>query len=204
MIATDARRLRQVLDGLAENALRLLPPGAPLVLALRADPRGVVLEVRDGGPGLAPEDYPVAFEQGVLHERYRGRRPDRGGPRAGPGAQPVVRMGGTIAAPAPEGGVCMTIELPFDVSRRTGAGRVYGADELRCPSVELRDDQVQAVRAGSARPRRRRDSRRSWPKWPNGRTRTRVLGRDQGRDADRHNSDDDQRDGEGHHRDEPE
>ena len=38
-----------------------------------------MLQVRDGGPGLAPEDYPVAFEQGVLHERYRGRRPTGAG-----------------------------------------------------------------------------------------------------------------------------
>ncbi len=113
VITTDARRLRQVLDGLAENALRLLPPGAPLVLALRTDPRGVVLEVRDGGPGLAPEDYPVAFEQGVLHERYRGRRPVGAGLGLALAHSLVSRLGGTITAgPAPEGGACFAIALP--------------------------------------------------------------------------------------------
>jgi len=115
VVQTDARRLRQVLDGLAENALRLLAPGRPLVLAAGAFPAGVVLEVRDGGPGLAPQDYPVAFEQGVLHERYRGRRPGGAGLGLSLAHSLVTRMGGTITAgPAPEGGARLRITLPFD------------------------------------------------------------------------------------------
>ncbi|MBN9618196.1 MAG: HAMP domain-containing histidine kinase, partial [Actinobacteria bacterium] len=49
---TDAGRLRQALDGLFDNALRVTPAGAPIVLAVRADPGLAVVEVRDGGPGL--------------------------------------------------------------------------------------------------------------------------------------------------------
>ena len=45
----------------------------------RGAPRGragrVVVEVRDGGPGLTDDDLSVAFEPSVLHERYRGVRP---------------------------------------------------------------------------------------------------------------------------------
>ena len=40
MVDTDARRIRQVLDGLAENALRLLAPGRPLVLHVGAEATG--------------------------------------------------------------------------------------------------------------------------------------------------------------------
>lgn len=112
VVATDARRVRQVLDGLAENALRLLTPGLPLVLAAGSVP-GVVLAVRDGGPGLAPEDYPVAFEQGVLHERYRGRRPGGAGLGLALAHSLVTRLGGVITAgPAPEGGAGFWITLP--------------------------------------------------------------------------------------------
>ncbi len=117
VVVTDARRLRQVLDGLAENALRLLTPGRPLVLSLTTAVDRAVLQVRDGGPGLAPDDYPVAFEPGVLHGRYRGRRPVGAGLGLALAASLVSRLGGTIgAAPAAEGGVAMTVMLP-----RTGA-----------------------------------------------------------------------------------
>lgn len=118
VVETDARRLRQVLDGLAENALRLLGAGQVLVLSLAISGRVVpdaraVLEVRDSGPGLLAEDYPVAFEQGVLHERYRGRRPGGAGLGLALAASLVTRLGGTITAgQAPEGGVRMRIELP--------------------------------------------------------------------------------------------
>ena len=74
-IVTDAARVRQVLDGLLENALRMTPAGAPLVLASSLVGDGLLLEVRDGGPFLAPEDLADAFRPGVLHERYRGVRP---------------------------------------------------------------------------------------------------------------------------------
>ncbi len=173
VVSTDARRVRQVLDGLAENALRVLEPGRPLVLHVGAVPNGsvpnglpsdpvpsgpvpgghvpnspvpsgtipigtvpdgpvpngpgptglpngpvpngAVLQVRDGGPGLAFEDYPVAFERGVLHERYRTRRPGGAGLGLALAHSLIVRLGGTITAtPAPERGVAMTIWLPAD------------------------------------------------------------------------------------------
>jgi two-component system, OmpR family, sensor kinase len=114
-VRTDPRRLRQVLDALAENAVRLLPTGAPLVFALRPGrDGGAVLEVRDGGPGLAPADYDVAFQRGRLHERYQGRRATGSG---GIGLALVhglvTRLGGTIVVgPADEGGARFTITLP--------------------------------------------------------------------------------------------
>jgi len=109
-VTADPRRLRQVLDGLAENAVRVTPPGAPLTVAVR---QGGVLEVRDGGPGLAPDDYAVVFERGALHGRYRGHRPvGAGGVGLALVHGLVTRMGGTVRAePAPEGGVCFTVVL---------------------------------------------------------------------------------------------
>ncbi|MCO1660137.1 HAMP domain-containing histidine kinase [Pseudonocardia sp. S2-4] len=112
VVRADPRRLRQVVDGLAENALRVLPPGAPLVLAVRPVPGGGVLEVRDGGPGLSDDDYAVAFAPGVLHERYRERR-GTGGIGLALVHGLVTRMGGRIdATPAPEGGARFTVTLP--------------------------------------------------------------------------------------------
>jgi two-component system, OmpR family, sensor kinase len=113
VVATDATRVRQILDGLAENALRMTPAGRPIVLALRAEPRWAVLEVRDGGPGLSSQDLEVAFERSALYDRYRGIR------RVGTGVGLALvaglagRLGGAaVAGSAPEGGAAFTVRLP--------------------------------------------------------------------------------------------
>jgi signal transduction histidine kinase len=110
---TDPRRIRQVLDGLAENALRVTPPRAQLTMSLGHAPGAVTIQVRDGGPGLAVEDYAVAFEPGVLNQKYRGRRPVGSGIGLALAHGLVTRLGGTLTAgPAPEGGAAFTLVLP--------------------------------------------------------------------------------------------
>ena len=115
-VVTDATRVRQILDGLAENALRVTPAGAPVVLALAAGEgttSPVVLSVRDGGPGLTEDDFGVAFERSALYDRYRGVR------RVGTGvglalvAGLAERLGGSASAGhAPEGGASFSVRLP--------------------------------------------------------------------------------------------
>jgi two-component system sensor histidine kinase BaeS len=110
---TDPGRLRQVLDGLVENALRLVPADAPIVLAVRAEPYSAVAEVRDGGPGLTDQDLAVAFEQGALHERYRRVRQVGSGLGLALAHGLVNRLGGRIeAGHAREGGARFTVRLP--------------------------------------------------------------------------------------------
>ena len=110
LVHTDAGRIRQVLDGLAENALRVTPSGRPIVFCVQA---GGVLQVRDGGPGLSPEDFPVAFERSVLYDRYRGVRQVGTGLGLALVGALVRRLGGTAeAGRAPEGGACFTVRLP--------------------------------------------------------------------------------------------
>jgi two-component system sensor histidine kinase BaeS len=117
---TDAARLRQVLDGLLENALRVTPAAAPIVLAARAEPGPggaslVAAEVRDGGPGLTDADVAVAFERGELFRRYRGVRQVGTGLGLAIVHRLVARLGGTIeAGRAPEGGARFTVRLPGD------------------------------------------------------------------------------------------
>lgn len=120
---TDPVRVRQVIDGLCENALRMTPAGRPMVLAIRADHErhGVRIEVRDGGPGLRPDDLAVAFDRGTLYERYRGVRPVGTGLGLAIVHGLVTRLGGTVSAGhAPEGGACFAVWLPA-ATRQTPA-----------------------------------------------------------------------------------
>jgi two-component system sensor histidine kinase BaeS len=119
-VPTDPGRIRQVIDGLMENALRVVPPGAPLVLAVHPPvPAGfATVEVRDGGPGFTDADLSVAFERGALHERYRGVRKVGSGLGLALAAGLVRRLGGTIeAGHAREGGARFTVRLPVYPTR---------------------------------------------------------------------------------------
>lgn len=123
---SDPGRLRQVVDGLLENALRVVPRGAPIVLALRENVvagrvgdragrpvRFAELELRDGGPGFTDEDLAVAFERGAMYHRYRGVRKVGSGLGLALAARLVRRLGGQIeAGHAVEGGARFTVRLP--------------------------------------------------------------------------------------------
>ncbi|MFM9918745.1 sensor histidine kinase [Lacisediminihabitans sp. H27-G8] len=110
---TDAQRVRQLIDGLVENALRVSPAGSTVSIAARAFGTGVVIEVRDGGPGLSPEDLAVAFERGALQARYRDIRAVGTGLGLSIAARLVSRLGGSIAAGnAPGGGAVFAVSLP--------------------------------------------------------------------------------------------
>jgi two-component system sensor histidine kinase BaeS len=113
VVVTDAGRVRQIIDGLAENALRVVPAGTPLVFAVGSDDAGGWVEVRDGGPGLTEDDCAVAFERSALTDRYRGiRRVGTGVGLALVGAL-AARLGGrAVAGRAPEGGARFTVWLP--------------------------------------------------------------------------------------------
>ena len=122
VVRTDPARLRQIIDGLAENALRVTPSGRPIVFALvvGAD-GGAVVQVRDGGPGLTEDDCRVAFDRSALYERYRGVRKVGTGVGLALVAGLAGRLGGRAeASRAPEGGACFSVWLPGD---RGGHGR---------------------------------------------------------------------------------
>jgi len=111
-VVTDEMRLRQILDGLVENALRVAPAGSEIVVTGRALPGLVEVSVRDRGPGLSAEDAPVAFDRGALHARYRGARPVGTGLGLSIAHTLAGRLGATIdAAPAEGGGAVFRVTL---------------------------------------------------------------------------------------------
>jgi two-component system OmpR family sensor kinase len=95
----DAGRILQATSNLIENALRLTPAGGRVTVTTR---RGE-LSVTDTGPGLEPDEIPLAFERFYLHDRYRSERSDGSGLGLAIVHELVSAMGGTVQASSPDG-----------------------------------------------------------------------------------------------------
>ncbi|TPX04215.1 HAMP domain-containing histidine kinase, partial [Schumannella luteola] len=110
---TDAGRVRQLVDGLIENALRVSPEGSTIRMTASLVGDRAVVEVADGGPGLSADDAAHAFERGRLRERYAEVRPVGTGLGLSIAARLVERLGGAISARSGErSGAVFRIELP--------------------------------------------------------------------------------------------
>ena len=114
-VFTDPVRVRQIMDNLLENALRVSGEGVPIVLRVgpAERPDEFVVEVRDGGPGLTPSDLAVAFQPGALHARYSGVRKVGSGVGLALVARLAERLGGRAeAGVSREGGTAFRVVLP--------------------------------------------------------------------------------------------
>ena len=112
-IEVDADRMAQALNNLVDNALRYTPAGGTVTLAAGRVGDGVRIQVRDSGPGIAPEDLPHVFER--FYRGDRARRRHEGGSGLGLAiARSIVEAhGGRIRAESPAGGgAVFTIDLP--------------------------------------------------------------------------------------------
>ena len=109
----DAALLRRLLTNLLDNAAKYSEPQAPVRLAARREGDGLVLEVRDRGIGIDPQDLPRLFTPFFRTDRSRAR--GTGG--TGLGLLLVKRIaeahGGTVAAEsAPGEGTTFRVRLP--------------------------------------------------------------------------------------------
>ena len=74
MLEGDAEALRELVDNLVVNAIRYTPEGGRVDVRLRTRTGSAVLEVRDTGIGIAPEDQGRVFERFYRVDRARSRR----------------------------------------------------------------------------------------------------------------------------------
>ena len=112
-VLCDPGRVRQMIDNLVANALRLTPEGAPIILQVALEGTYGYVEVRDGGPGLSDSDLGVAFEPAELYSRYRGLRQVGTGVGLALVGRLAERLGGYAeAGHAPEGGAAFRVGFP--------------------------------------------------------------------------------------------
>jgi two-component system OmpR family sensor kinase len=123
VVIGDEDRLRQVVANLMANAVRHTPDGTAVEVAVgvtaapdaagRSTPRAV-LEVRDHGPGLSPEQAERVFERFYRVDTSRTRG-NGGGSGLGLSivAAVVAAHGGRVEAlPTPGGGATFRVEVP--------------------------------------------------------------------------------------------
>jgi len=114
----DAGRLRQVLLILLDNALKHTPAGGAVAVRVAREGGQVRLQVRDSGPGLAPEDVPRVFDRFYRANRARTSGEGTGGTGLGLaiGRWIAEAHGGHIVVanvPTPEHGALFTVTLPL-------------------------------------------------------------------------------------------
>lgn len=119
----DTDRMAQVLNNLLANALRHTQEGEIVLAAREAENRRIIIDVRDTGSGIAPEDLPHIFERFYRADPARTRE---SGQSAGLGlaiAKAIVEAhGGSISVTSTVGiGTTFTIILPVAPASETCA-----------------------------------------------------------------------------------
>jgi signal transduction histidine kinase len=74
----DAGLIERALSNLIDNALRVTPDGGEVHVNVRRDGDGVRLEVRDTGPGIAPDEQARVFDAFYQASKHRATRGSSG------------------------------------------------------------------------------------------------------------------------------
>ncbi|MGB4324991.1 MAG: HAMP domain-containing sensor histidine kinase [Candidatus Nanopelagicales bacterium] len=116
-IIVDSLRVRQIIDNLTENALRVTPADGRIELVVQLVGANLQIAVSDSGPGLSGEDMAIAFEPGALYERYRGVRPVGTGLGLALVGKLACGLGGSASVQSSElGGAKFEVLIPVELN----------------------------------------------------------------------------------------
>jgi len=117
-IVADRRRIRRVLVNLLVNALEVMPNGGTIRLSAFSEPGAVVIQVRDMGPGIAPEIRDRLFQPFATAGKPHGV-----GLGLAFSRQTVLDHGGEMWAESYGKGSCFSFRLPAIPPRCAASGR---------------------------------------------------------------------------------
>ncbi|GIG35464.1 sensor histidine kinase [Cellulomonas pakistanensis] len=136
VVRGDEARLRQVVANLVGNVARHTPAGTPAEIGVGRVGDRVVIEVRDHGPGIAPEHAARVFERFYRVDPSRTREGDGTGGGAGLGMAIVAAIvaahhGDVAISQTPGGGATVRVALPSGAPADTPEGDGACPDDAR-------------------------------------------------------------------------
>jgi len=145
-VEVDLDHIEQVVRQLVGNALKYTPAGSEVAVVVRPDGTEALLQVRDNGPGIAPELLPHVFELFVQGERSLDRQ--AGG--MGIGLTLVKRLvekhGGTVSAQSSPEGSIFDVRLPAATPQEPAEDEWIHSAQAR-HSVLLIEDNPDALKS---------------------------------------------------------
>jgi PAS domain S-box-containing protein len=116
MVIGDAARLRQVLLNLAGNAVKFTDKGG-VGVTLSSNIHGITVDIRDTGPGIAPDKLDAIFGEFEQADGSGGKRNEGTGLGLAISRKLMERMGGSISVQSEIGaGSIFTLKVPLRVA----------------------------------------------------------------------------------------
>lgn len=110
-LRVDPVGVAAIVGNLLDNAAKFAPPPAPIVVSVADGSSAVVIEVRDGGPGIPRAERHRVFDR--FHRTPEARAIRGSGLGLSIVDSAVVDAGGTVTlGEAPEGGLLVRVSLP--------------------------------------------------------------------------------------------
>jgi PAS domain S-box-containing protein len=122
-VRADSTRFKQILMNILGNAIKFTPSGGRIELAARLEGGKVRVEVRDNGPGIAPEEQRRIFEA-FYRLQGSGKKTEGTGLGLAITQRLVELQGGELGLDSQVGqGSCFHFSLPAAASFREALGR---------------------------------------------------------------------------------
>jgi len=114
LVRLDPRLTASALAHLLENAAQYTAPGAPIEVKLTVNAEGLMISVRDHGPGIGAEDLPRLFDRFYRGQDARARVSGTGMGLSIARGMLAVERGRVWGENCPDGGARFTILVPAE------------------------------------------------------------------------------------------
>jgi signal transduction histidine kinase len=113
-VFVDPVRVEQAIQNLLHNGLRHTPPGGIIAVVVQAEAEAVVIQVKDTGEGIAPQDLPHVWERFYQAESARTGMGSGSGLGLALVKEWVEAMNGKVSVESVRGeGSCFSIRFPL-------------------------------------------------------------------------------------------